>query len=94
LINLKSKLLKKDKEMDINKALSDIILEFRPCLFLTAILSKIKLILKNLSNLPTTVLERFNELFSGKHNLTVNKDIYNTFTPPTDKELRNFSKYL
>ena len=94
LDNLKKKLLKKDKEIENKNALSDMILEFRPGLFLTAILSKKKLILKNLSNLPTTVLERFNELFSGKHNLTVNEDIHNTFTPPHDKELRNFSKYF
>ena len=94
LDNLKSKLLKKDKEIETKNALSDMILEFRPGLFLTAILSKKKLILKNLSNLPTTILERFNELFSGKHNLTINEDIHNTFTPPHDKELRNFSKYF
>lgn len=80
--------------METKNVYSDMILEFRPGLFLTAILSRKKLILKNLSNLPTTVLERFNELFSGKHNLTVNEDIHNTFTPSHDKELRNFSKYF
>ena len=94
LKELKRKLLKKDDDNEIQNVLSDMILEFRPGLILTAILSKKKLILKNLSNLPTTVLERFNELFSGKHNLTINEDIHNTFTPSNDKELRNFSRYF
>ena len=66
--------------MDIKNILSNMILEFRPGLFLTAILSKKKL--KNLSNLPTTDLKDL-MLFSGKHNLTINEDIHNTFTPPT-----------
>ena len=94
LEELKKKLLKKDEDIISNNVLSDMILEFKPGLILTAILSKKKLILKNLSNLPTTVLERFNELFSGKHNLTINEDIHNTFTASNDKELSNFSQYF
>ncbi len=38
-------------------------LEFKLSLFLSSILIEKSLILKNLSNLPTEVLERFNELF-------------------------------
>ena len=62
----------KDKEEDESNALSNMIIEFSQVLFL---------ILKNLSNLPTIILERFNELFSGKCNITVNEDIPNTITP-------------
>ena len=43
-------------------------------------------------NLPTVVLERFNELFSGKCNITVNEDIPNTITPESNKELSDFNK--
>lgn len=84
-----------DKLFQVNKKsnciLSNISLEFQPGLFLDAILERKSLILKNLTNLPTIVLERFNELFSGKQNLTLNEDIHNTFTPESEKELKNFS---
>ena len=56
----------KDKEEEESNALSNMIIEFSQVLFL---------ILKNLSNLPTIILERFNELFSGKCNITVNEHI-------------------
>ena len=86
------KYLLKDKEEDENNFLSNMIIEFRPGLFLTAILGASSLILKNLSNLPTIILERFNELFSGKCNITVNEDIPNTITPESKKELSEFNK--
>ena len=63
-------------------------LEFLPGLFLSAILRKKSLILKNLPNVPTVVLERFNELFSGVHILTLIEDIQNTFTKEGNKELQ------
>ena len=63
-------------------------LEFLPGLFLSAILRKKSLILKNLPNVPTVVLERFNELFSGVHILTLVEDIQNTFTDEKNKELK------
>ena len=53
----------KDKEEDESNVLSNMIIEFRPGLFLTAILGASCLILKNLSNLLTIILERFNEIF-------------------------------
>ena len=74
------------------KILSNINLEFKPGLILNAILSGKSLILKYLSNLPTVVLERFNELFSGKHNLTLNEDIHDTFTKEGDKEISNLGE--
>lgn len=71
--------------------LSNTTLEFRPGLFLSAILQRKSLILKDLSNLPTIVLERFNELFSGKQNITLTEDIHNTFTDGIHKELTDFA---
>ena len=77
-----------------NAVLANTTLEFRPGLFLNAILQGRPLILKDLANLPTIVLERFNELFSGKHNITLSEDIHDTFTPQGSKELTNFSSYF
>jgi len=88
----KERIFAKKKEDDEANALSNMIIEFRPGLFLTAILGGSCLILKNLSNLPTIILERFNELFSGKCNITVNEDIPNTITPESNKELSDFNK--
>ncbi|OHT04875.1 hypothetical protein TRFO_27550 [Tritrichomonas foetus] len=78
-------------EEDKSCVLANTTLEFRPGLFLNAILQKKSLILKDLSNLPTIVLERFNELFSGKQNITLTEDIHNTFTSENYKELTDFS---
>jgi MoxR-like ATPase len=88
----RDKIFEKKREDDEANALSNMIIEFRPGLFLTAILGGSCLILKNLSNLPTIILERFNELFSGKCNITVNEDIPNTITPESKKELSEFNK--
>ena len=88
----RDKIFMKKKDDEESNALSNMIIEFRPGLFLTAILGGSCLILKNLSNLPTIILERFNELFSGKCNITVNEDIPNTITPESNKELSEFNK--
>ena len=87
---LKNNLLK--NKSDENRTLKNINLEFKPGLILDSIFSGKSLILKYLSNLPTVVLERFNELFSGKHNLTLNEDIHNTFTNEENKEFSNLGK--
>lgn len=48
--------------------------------------------MKNLSNLPTIVFERFNEVFSGEHSLTLQEDINNTFTEEeTNRKLSEFN---
>ena len=87
---LKQKLIRKK---NVNKKnLNNINLEFKPGLILNSILSGKSLILKYLSNLPTVVLERFNELFSGKHNLTLNEDIHDTFTIEGNKEFSNLGE--
>ena len=87
---LKEKLIS-DKS-DKKKHLNNINLEFKPGLILDSIFKGKSLILKYLSNLPTVVLERFNELFSGKHNLTLNEDIYDTFTKEGYKEFSNLGE--
>ena len=87
--NLSQKLL--SNSIIENCALSDISLEFRPGLIFSSIIEGCPLILKNLPNLPTIVLERFNELLATQHSLTVNEDIHNTFTDKDNKELSNFS---
>ena len=79
--------------LDDNNLLSDMVIEFRPGLILSAILGQRSLILGNLPNAKTVVLERFNELISGKHNLTLNEDIHETFTTEKDKELNNFINF-
>ena len=89
LDNLTKKLYS-NKTYSERGVLLDMKLEFKPGLFLSAILGGKSLILKNLSNLPTEVLERFNELFSDQHSLTIPEDIYNTFTSKNKKELSNF----
>ena len=87
---LKEKLI--CNNLDKKKHLNDINLEFKPGLILDSIFRGKSLILKYLSNLPTVVLERFNELFSGKHNLTLNEDIYDTFTNEGNKEFSDLGE--
>ena len=67
-------------------------IEFKPGLILNAIISQKSLILKDMPKVKTIVLERFNELFSGQHNLTLIEDIPNTFTTKNKKELKDFNK--
>ena len=80
------------KVMDISDSnddniLNNIKLEFKPGLFTTAILSGESLNLRNFDKIPTTTLERFNELFTGMKTLTLNEDKFNTITKPNDKLL-------
>ena len=83
---MEEKLFANNKKSKIN-IISNMILEFRPGLFLSAILCQKHLILKNLPFVKTVVLERFNELFSNTHNLTLHEDINNTFTKPEKRQL-------
>ena len=89
--NLTKKLFAKPNDED-NSIISNFVFEFRPGLFLSSILEGKSLILKNLSNLPTIVFERFNELFSGEHSLTLQEDFDNTFTKEeTNRKLEKFN---
>ena len=89
LKNLKNKLFSKEKwyEKKFNMEM-----EFKPGLILSAILNKKSLILKNMPKVKTIVLERFNELFSEKRNLTLVEDIPGTLTTKENKELKNFNE--
>ena len=80
------------KEND-NNLLNDMVIEFRPGLILSAIFGERSLILGDLPNAKTVVLERFNELISGKHNLTLNEDIHQTFTNEKNKEFSGFNNF-
>ena len=66
LVNLRNKLFAEEKINE--KSLINMEIEFKPGLILSAILNKKSLILKDMPQVKTIVLERFNELFSGKHN--------------------------
>ena len=96
LRDLKRKLFEKDERGNKNTSgfsVSDIIIEFNLGLILKAIFSDRSLLLKNLSEIQTSEFERFNELFSA-FTITLHEDIYNTFTPSYDKEIKNFSKRI
>ena len=90
LESLRNKLFFKDKE---NKGFfKDFTSIFKSGILLEKILKRSPIILINLSNLSTAVLERFNDLFNYDPKLTLNEDFCNTFTDNLNpKELNNFS---
>ncbi|KAK8854131.1 hypothetical protein M9Y10_016685 [Tritrichomonas musculus] len=88
---LTEKLFENSTKNNDHSVLSDIVNEFRPGLILLPILQGDSIILKDLSNLQTIVIERFNELLTGKHNITVTEDIHDTITESDQKELSGFS---
>ena len=77
---------------DINKneniILEIIVLEYNPGLITYSYLGNENIILKNLSYLETSIVERFNELFSESQIITLNEDIHKTFTDKDDKILK------
>jgi hypothetical protein len=77
---------------DINKneniILENIVLEYNPGLITFSYLGNENIILKNLSYLETSIVERFNELFSESQIITLNEDIHKTFTNKEDKILK------
>lgn len=83
---MKNKLFGNFKKSKIN-IVSNMVLEFKPGLFLSSIFNQKNLILKNLPFIKTVVLERFNELFSNEHNLILNEDINNTFTLSNKRQI-------
>ena len=90
LESLRKKLFEKESE---DKGLfKDFTSIFNPGILLEKILIRSPIILKNLSNLSTTVLERFNDLFNYSPKLTLNEDFCDTFSSQMKhKELSNFS---
>ena len=92
-INLVENIKKKLFSVENENRLIDLKMEFKPGLILSAIFNDKSLILKNLSKVKTSVLERFNELFSDKNILTLSEDTTNTFTSDKNKELKNFNNF-
>jgi hypothetical protein len=90
LQRLQELLFQERKEDD--SSIINMVLEFRPGLILSAIISKKSLILKDLPNVKTVVLERLNELLTGQQHLNLSEDIQNTFTSENNKELKDFNK--
>ena len=87
LENFKKKLFKKEKD---KKSLFDMIIEFKPGIFLSARIKGYNLILKNITYVKTENLERLNEALTGNKKITLNEDTQNSFTPENNKEI-NFS---
>ena len=56
------------------------VLDFNQGLILSVIISKKSLILKDLPNVKTFVLECLNELLTGQQHLNLSEDIQNIFT--------------
>ena len=71
-----------------NIILENIVIEFNPGLITYSYLGKENIILKNISYLETSILERFNELFSESQIITLNEDIHKTFTEQKDKIIK------
>ena len=88
--NISEKLFAKDSD---ENRLIDLKMDFKPGLILNAIFNDKSLIIKNISKVKTSVLERFNELFSDKNMLTLSEDTTNTFTSENNKELKNFKNF-
>ena len=80
--------LTKYSDKQNNFILENIVLEYNPGLITYAYLGKENIILKNLSYLDTSIIERFNELFSESQIITLNEDIHKTFTEEKDKVLK------
>ena len=76
----------KDKE-EKNDFLSKYTLVFKPGFILDSLIKNKPFVLKDISNLHTDVLERFNQFFSEERKIVLIEDIYNTFTTNENKEI-------
>jgi len=83
-----------DKETNDTGIFKDFTSIFKTGILLEKILKQSSVILKNLPNLSTAVLERFNDLFNFMPKLSLNEDFCNTFTGrfKNGKEISNFSQ--
>ena len=70
---------------------SDYIIEFKPGFILDALLKDKPFILKNISNLYSDVLERFNQFLTEEQKIILVEDIYDTFTNEENKEVSFFN---
>ena len=79
---------KKIKKNNNNEDLfSDYIIAFKPGFILDALLKDKPFVLKNISNLYSDVLERFNQFFTEEQKIILVEDIYDTFTNGENKEI-------
>ena len=85
LQHFKTKLFGKNKN---KKSLFDMIIEFKPGIFISALIKGSNLILKNITNVKTENLERLNEALTGNKKITLNEDTQNSFTQESDKEIK------
>lgn len=82
LEHFKEKLFRDDKK---KKSLFDMIIEFKPGIFISARIKGCNLILKNITYVKTENLERLNEALTGNKKITLNEDTQNSFTPENNK---------
>ena len=75
---------------DAEDIFSDYIIEFKPGFILDALLKDRPFILKNISNLYSDVLERFNQFLTEEQKIILVEDIYDTFTEE-NKEVSFFN---
>ena len=87
LEQFKNKLFKLEKN---KTSLFDMVIEFKPGIFISARIKGYNLILKNITYVKTENLERLNEALTGNKKITLNEDIQNSFTSENKKEI-NFS---
>ena len=74
----------KNKKQDI---LSNYIIVFKPGFILDSLIKDKPFVLKDISNLHSDVLERFNQFLTEEQKLVLIEDIYNTFTNDENKEI-------
>ena len=79
---------KNEYENKLNNYSTSPVVEFKSGFILKSFLGKKPIILKNLSNIPTVRIERFNELFEGLESIVLNEDIHNTFTSSENKSIK------
>ena len=84
LEHFKEKLFRDEKN---KKSLFDMIIEFKPGIFISARIKGCNLILKNITYVKTENLERLNEALTGNKKITLNEDTQNSFTPENNKEI-------
>ena len=80
----KSGLEEKDDEDNL---LSNYIIVFKPGFILDSLIKDKPFVLKDISNLHSDVLERFNQFLTEEQKIVLVEDIYNTFTTDENKEI-------
>ena len=83
LNNFKSKFFKEENK----NSLFDMVLEFKPGIFISSRIRGHNLILKNITSVKTENFERLNEVLTGNKKITLNEDVQNSFTPEDNKEI-------